>query len=245
MAAEAMHAADLKVIDDIAGRLSNEQRSGLDALLSDKENARKSRLSWLREPSARVGSRSLSEILDKLDLVRASNVGTLELSGDYHPRLALMAREGVRYTAQAFQQMGTARRYAALVATLRELEAVLTDAAITMIRSLVARANLNARKRLEATIAASADGGRARLLRIADVLETMTKAARKGTDIAAAVTAVAALDIIDADAALIRRTIARYPDGEATPSAPRNLAGLKPHAVPAPAHLQCATGCKA
>ena len=45
MAAEAMHAADLKVIDDIAGRLSNEQRSGLDALLSDKENARKSRLS--------------------------------------------------------------------------------------------------------------------------------------------------------------------------------------------------------
>lgn len=207
MAAEAMHAADLKVIDDIADRLSNKQRSGLDALLSDKENARKSRLSWLREPSARVGSRSLSEILDKLDLVRASNVGTLEHSGDYHPRLALMAREGVRYTAQAFQQMGAARRYAALVATLRELEAVLTDAAITMIRSLVARANLNARKRLEATIAASADGGRARLLRIADVLETMTKAARKGTDIAAAVTAVAALDIIDADAALIRRTI--------------------------------------
>ncbi|UAJ10678.1 DUF4158 domain-containing protein [Glacieibacterium megasporae] len=49
MAAEAMHAASLMVIDDIAVRLSSEQRSGLDALLSEKEKPRKSRLSWLRE----------------------------------------------------------------------------------------------------------------------------------------------------------------------------------------------------
>jgi len=60
-----------------------------------------------------------------------------------------MAREGVRLTAQAFQQMGAARRYTMLVATLRDLEATLTDAAIGMFGSLVGRANLRARKRLE------------------------------------------------------------------------------------------------
>ena len=56
--------------------------------------------------------------------------------------------------------MGEVRRAAALVATVREIEVTLTDAAIGMFRSLVARANLRARKRLEATIAVSADGGR-------------------------------------------------------------------------------------
>lgn len=114
-----------------------------------------------------------------------------------------MAREGVRLTAQAFQQMGAPRRYTMLVATLRDLEATLTDAVIGMFGSLVGRANLRARKRLEETIAASADQGRARLIRIADVLEALTTAAKKGDDIAAAVAKVAAIEVIEADAALI------------------------------------------
>lgn len=206
MAADAMLAADRQVVAEINQLLTTGQRSRLNALLSDKEHSRKSRLSWLREPAPRVGSRSLSEILDKFDLVHATAVTTLDLPAAYTPRLAQMAREGIRYTAQAFQQMSEARRNAALVATVREIEVTLIDAAIAMFRSLVARANLRARKRLEATIAASADGGRERLLRIADVLETLTKAAKRGDDIVAAVTAVAPLATIEADAALIRRT---------------------------------------
>jgi hypothetical protein len=58
---------------------------------------------------------------------------------------------------------------------------------------------------LEDTVAASAESGRERLLRIADVLDALTKAARSGRDIVGAVTAVAPLDVIEADAALIRR----------------------------------------
>jgi len=130
----------------------------------------------------------------------------VQLDDTHRPRLAQMAREGVRLTAQAFQQMGAARRYTMLVATLRDLEATLTDAAIGMFGSLVGRANLRARKRLEETIAVSADQGRDRLVRIANVLEALTTAAKNGEDIAAAVAKVAALDVIEADAALIRRT---------------------------------------
>lgn len=205
MAAEAMHAADLKVIAEVDALLTREQRSSLDAILSEKAHARQSRLAWLREPSSRTGGRSLLDILDKLDLIRATGAPGLQLPEAFHPRLAQMAREGVRQTAQAFQQMGPARRYAGLVATLRDLEATLTDAALDMFRSLVARANLRARKRLEDTVAASAESGRERLLRIADVLDALTKAAKSGRDIAGAVTAVALLDVIEADAALLRR----------------------------------------
>src|SRR3546814_9931399 len=98
-------------------------------------------------------------------------------------------------------------RLTTLVATLRELEATLSDAAISMFSALVGRANLNARKRLEETIAVANDQGRLRLTRIAAVLEALTKAARSGADIGTAVAAIADLDVIDADAALIRRTI--------------------------------------
>lgn len=115
------------------------------------------------------------------------------------------AREGVRYTARAFQQMGPARRHVVLVA-LREFEATLTDTAISMFGSLIERAHLRARKRLEQTVAASADQGRDRLIRVAGVLEAVSKAARAGDDIAAAVAAVASLDAIDAEAAPLRRT---------------------------------------
>jgi hypothetical protein len=93
-----------------------------------------------------------------------------------------------------------------LLATLRELEATLTDAAIDMFIALVGRAHLRARKRLEQRVAVSGREGRERMLRIARVLEAISQAARAGGDVAAAVDAVASLDIIDADAAIIRRT---------------------------------------
>lgn len=206
MAAGAMRAADLKLINAVDALLSDELRGLLDAILSEKEHAMLSRLSWLREPPARLGATSLLELLDKLDLVRSTGAPDLLIPDAFRPRLAQMAREGVRLTAQAFQQMGAQRRHAMLVATLRDLEATLTDAALSMFQSLVGRANLRAKKRLEETIAASADHGRERLLRIADVLDALTRAAKKGGDVTAAVTAVAPLETIEADAALIRRT---------------------------------------
>src|SRR3546814_6223205 len=108
-----------------------------------------------------------SEILDKIDLLRSTKYAAIKVPDNYLPRLAQMAREGARHTAQALQQMGPARRLTTLVATLRELEATLSDAAISMFSALVGRANLNARKRLAETIAVANDQGRLRLTRIA------------------------------------------------------------------------------
>ncbi|WP_318918930.1 Tn3 family transposase (plasmid) [Sinorhizobium medicae] len=206
MAAEAMHAAETRIIADIDNSLDSATRGRLDVLIAEKTHDRQSRFSWLREPTPRVASASLAGILDKIELVRGIGTPAVAIDRRYEPRMEQFAREGVRYTAQAFQQMGSARRHVILVATLREFEATLTDTAIGMFGSLIGRAHLRARKRLEQTVAASADQGRDRLIRVAGVLEAVSKAARAGGDIAAAVAAVASLDTIDADAALLRRT---------------------------------------
>ncbi|WP_234890499.1 hypothetical protein [Sinorhizobium meliloti] len=201
-----MHAAETRIIADIDNRLDSVTRGRLDVLIAEKTHDRQSRFSWLREPAPRVASASLAGILDKIELVRGIGTPAVPIDRRYEPRMEQFAREGVRYTAQAFQQMGSARRHVILVATLREFEATLTDTAIGMFGSLIGRAHLRARKRLEQTVAASADQGRDRLIRVAGVREAVSKAARAGGDIAAAVAAVASLDTIDADAALLRRT---------------------------------------
>ena len=206
MTAEAMSAAEAAMIADVDVRLDAETRDRLDALLSEKTHPRQSRFSWLREPAPRVGTRSLLALLDRIDLVRDTGSTRVEVESAHGPRMAQLAREGARYTAQAFQQMRPARRRVILVATLRELEITLTDAVISMFALLVGRAHLRARKRLDQRIAASADEGRARLLRVAGVLEAVTRTARVGGDIAAAVAAIAPFETIDADAALLRRT---------------------------------------
>ncbi|UWU19397.1 Tn3 family transposase [Rhizobium sullae] len=208
LAATAMHSADLAAIAEIGALLSPPQCDQMDVLLSAKVHRQQSRLSWLRAPAGGVGARSLAEILDRLDLVR-NIVGDAPARLPLHlnHRMAQMAREGSLYTAQAFQQMNAPRRHAVMMATLSELATTLTDAALSMFQSLVGRANLRAKKRLEETIAASAEQGRARLLRIAEVLDAVVTAVRSESDVTAAVAVIAPLDTIADDAAIIRRTL--------------------------------------
>ncbi len=212
MAAEAMLRAETDLVAAVDDKLDTDMRQRLDTLVDDKVHDRQSRMSWLREPEPRVASASLAEILAKIALVQWTAISGVPINPRHEPRLTQFAREGVRYTAQAFQQMRPSRRRVILLATLRELEATLTDAAIAMFGALMGRAHLRARKRLEQRVAVSGREGRDRLMRIATVLETVSRAARAGDDIAAALNAIMPLDILDADAAIIRRTAAPHKD---------------------------------
>src|SRR3546814_13488136 len=118
------------------------------------------------------------------------------------------AREGVRYTAQAFQQMRASRRRVILLATLRAMEATPTDAAIAMFGALMGRAHLRARKRLEQGIALSGRDGRDRLICIATVLETVSPLPRPGEDSHASRQVTVPLDTLDPIAAISPRTTA-------------------------------------
>src|SRR3546814_7115401 len=99
-------------------------------------------------------------ILEKVALIRRTGISCVPVDPLHEPRMTQFAREGVRYTAQAFQQMLASRRRVILLATLREMEATLTDAAIAMFGALMGRAHLRARKRLEQGIAISGREGR-------------------------------------------------------------------------------------
>src|SRR3546814_17352781 len=111
----------------------------------------------LRTPSSRVGGPSLHEILDKIDLLRSTKHAAIKGPDNYLPRLAQMAREGARHTAQALQQMGPARRFTTLVETLRELEDTLSDAAISKFSAVVGRSKHKLRTRMEESMAGATD----------------------------------------------------------------------------------------
>ena len=212
MAAEAMLRTETDLVAAVDAKLDADMRQRLDMLIDEKVHDRQSRLSWLREPEPRVASASLAEILEKVAIIHRTGISSIPVDPLHEPRLTQFAREGVRYIAQAFQQMRVSRRRVILLATLREMEATLTDAAIAMFSALMGRAHLRARKRLEQRVAISGREGRDRLMRIATVLETVSQAARAGGDIGAALRDIVPLDMLDADAAIIRRTAAPHRD---------------------------------
>jgi hypothetical protein len=60
-------------------------------------------LSWLRKSPTKVSGSSFVETIDKLDKVRSIGVGALDLPPEIGARMQQMVREGLRFTAQAFQ----------------------------------------------------------------------------------------------------------------------------------------------
>ena len=206
MAAEAMHAADQEVARQVSALLTRAQVTAVDALLADKSNGFQSRFRWLQEPPGKVGGRGFIEIMDRLDAVRAVGFAALDLPAPFAARLAQMAREGVRFTAQALQQMTPPRRCTVMAATLREIEIGLVDDALTMFESLIGRAYNNAKSRFEEARANQDDDVKARLIRVANVLDALIAAHTAKADIASAVLAVAPLETIGADARELRRS---------------------------------------
>ena len=206
LAAEAMHTAEKIAVRLICEQVTDEQRTRMDALLTGKTHRQQSELSWLREGNAKVSGRGFLEIMDKLDKVREVGVGSLELTPEIAARQQQMVREGLRFTAQAFQQMSAPQRTAVMTATLRDIEASLVDAALSLFEGLIGRAYNRAKKRVEDTLLNQADESKQRLARVADVLDAILKAHESEESIDVAIAAVTTWDTLSADARLIRRS---------------------------------------
>ena len=206
LAAEAMHAADRTAVRLIREKVTEEQRTRMDALLTGKTHRQQSELSWLREGNAKISGRGFLEIMDKLNKAREIGVGSLELTPEIAARQQQMVREGLRFTAQAFQQMSVPQRTAVLTATLRDIEASLVDAALSLFEGLVGRAYNKAKRRVEDTLLDQADESKQRLARVANVLDAILKAHERNESIDAAIAAVTTWETLSADARLIRRS---------------------------------------
>ena len=115
-------------------------------------------------------------------------------------------KRGLRFTAQAFQQMTVPQRTAVMTTTLRDIEAGLVDAALTLFEGLIGRAYNKAKKRVEDTLLEQVDEPKQRLSRVADVLDAILKAHECNESIDVAIAAVTTWDTLSPDARLIRRS---------------------------------------
>lgn len=211
LAARAMDAADQLVIQSLAKGLSADQVTRLEALLSDKVHRRQSRLSWLREPPGSVRTRGFHAILDRLDLVRGIGLSTVTAPTEWAARLERMAREGKRLSAQTFQQMTAPRRRALLVATVRELEVDLTDAALAMFDGFVGRAWRRSEKRGAERTASLEQAGKERLDRLAYALDAGAVAHHDGKDAHAALIAMQSWEELALSAQQLRQLLRPEP----------------------------------
>ena len=144
--------------------------------------------------------------MDKLDKVRGIGVGGLDLPSEIGARVQQMVREGLHFTAQAFLQMGAQPRTAIMTATLRDMEASLIDAALTLFEGLIGRAYNKAKKRVEEVLVEQADDAKQRLARVANVLDAILKAHERDESIEAAIAAVTTWEALSADTELLRRS---------------------------------------
>jgi TnpA family transposase len=204
MAAEVMYAAEKTAVRLICERVSSAQRTSMDAILAEKAHRQQSELSWLLKTKTKISRRGFLEIVDKLDKVREIGLGTLDLPPEIGARVQQMVREGLRFTTQAFQQMGVAQRTAIMTATLRDIEASLVDAALNLFEGLIGRAYNKAKKRVAEALLGQADETKQRLARVADVLDAILNAHDCSENIEAAIAGVTTWDTLSADAKLIR-----------------------------------------
>src|SRR3546814_16945723 len=125
MAAEAMLRTETDLVAAVDAKLDADMRQRLDMLIDEKVHDRQSRLSWLREPEPRVASASLAEILEKVAIIHRTGISSIPVDPLHEPRLTHFAREGVRYTPQAFPLIRVSRTRVTTLAPLRAMRAKL------------------------------------------------------------------------------------------------------------------------
>jgi TnpA family transposase len=117
--------------------LSHEQRRQLDALTPRRAETGQSWLVWLRQMPQATKPAAMLGLIERLNHVRAIGLDSGRGHRVHQARLAQLAREAGRTTAQHIAGYERQRRHATLVAITLELGAALTDQAIDLFERLV------------------------------------------------------------------------------------------------------------
>ena len=112
--------------------LSPETIAGLEALVVVGDDNDRTRLAWLREWPEAPRRRNLVALVERLNVVRNLGVGPDREKRIHRARYAAIAREIAILVPRDISRFDAPRRLATLVVFGREMEAVLTDAALAM-----------------------------------------------------------------------------------------------------------------
>lgn len=112
--------------------LSRETMAGLEALLAVVDEQGRTPLTWLREWPEAPRQKNIAGLVERLQYVRKLGVGPDRERLIHQARYAAIARETSILGAQHLSRFDAPRRLATLIVFAREMEAVLTDAALIM-----------------------------------------------------------------------------------------------------------------
>ena len=117
--------------------LSAEQRHRLDVLTQRRAETNQSWLAWLRQMPEAAKPVAMLGLIERLEHVRAVGLDPVRGHRVHQARLAQLAREAGRTTAQHIASYERQRRHAALVAVTLDLAAGLTDQAVDLFDRLI------------------------------------------------------------------------------------------------------------
>jgi hypothetical protein len=117
--------------------LSSEQRQRLDALTQRRAETGQSWLGWLRQMPQATKPAAMLGLIERLNHVRAIGIDAARGHRVHQTRLAQLAREAGRTTAQHLAGYERQRRHATLAAITLDLGPALTDQAIDLFERLV------------------------------------------------------------------------------------------------------------
>jgi len=122
---------------NLAEGLSPETIVGLEALLAVTDEQGRTPLAWLRDWPEAPRQKNLVGLVERLQAVRKLGVGPDREKRIHRARYAAIAREIAILVPRDVSRFDTHRRLATLVVFVREMEAILTDAALSMFNKML------------------------------------------------------------------------------------------------------------
>ena len=171
----------------LAEGLRPDRITALEALLTVIDEQERTPLAWLREWPETPRQKSLVGIVERLQAVRALGVEPDRERRIHQARYAAIARETAILSAQHISRFDTHRRLATLVVFAREMEAILTDAALAMFGKMLGSVFRRAENKHKENVVERAKALDAPTRALLGMAKAMLAAKDKGEDQVAAV----------------------------------------------------------
>lgn len=140
----------------ITAQLTPVHIDSIETLLTEGHGKRGSVFAWLKEPPRNASSKSINELLRKLEAVRKVGLEGIDLSALNRNRVRQLAGLGRSYHSTALRRFDARKRQAIMVCVLDDLLGQITDDIIQMLDILVARIFTDAERELSAVQAVNA-----------------------------------------------------------------------------------------